>query len=170
MACFSDKTKDRCAMFVGIVSVLTFCLGLATAGYGYVKFGGGAGLLESKNMDDIKSNAKFEISGSLGYLALFAGVICAVVGILGCATAKFKTFLLALPFMILSMIVGLVLIIGAVIAGSQSGMIKDQACETIIENSSPPQTTGEFVSAQYNVLVDRFMCSDLCPCPETAKA
>lgn len=91
----------------------------------------------------------------MGTLAM--GAIVLLTSVLGCATGKFKKPCFALPFIILTAIMGLILLIVGAVALSSGEVfqkVKDEACaqDSTIQN-------------QYKNTVDRYVCSQECPCP-----
>ena len=82
MVCFSAKLKKKCSVFMLILGALNFILGVVICTYGYMKLGEGKDL--------IKENDYAEVDvGSLGQLlALIAGILCVLTGILGILTSR----------------------------------------------------------------------------------
>jgi hypothetical protein len=103
------------AKLVACVSMFLFILGIVVAAYGYLVLGGG----EEPITSDYNPGFNPALAGK--FLALIAGVLCVVTSIFGCATAKFKNFCFALPFMLLSIVIGLLMLIGGAITSGAGG-------------------------------------------------
>lgn len=164
MVCFSDKTKDRMAKLVATISFILLVLGIVIAAYGYYVLGGG----EPPITSDYNPGFNPSVLGSL--LALLIGVICALTALFGFATAKCKNFLVALPFMIMVIVVGLLMLVcGAITSGAGGAMdqMRVEACDSPIEGS---KTIGDKIGDEYTRMVDRLMCSFWCPCPAEAES
>ena len=84
---------------------------------------------------------------SFGLGIVILGVICLVIGLLGCATAKCKKCIFALLFIILTGLLGLIcLIIGFVMIGAGGDLVKaavDKICTTA--NDELKTLTGSVV-------------------------
>ena len=159
MVCFSVKTKERMAKLVGTISVFKFVLGIVVAAYGYLALGGKEEPITSSY------NPGFDPDVAGETLALLAGAFCVITAILGFATAYFKKFFVALPFMILAVAIGLLMLAGAAITSGAGGYLeqmKINACDTIAEGEGI--TYKMKISQEYTKMVDRLMCSHWCPC------
>ena len=148
MACYSGGTKALCAKVVMFVSCIMTLLGLVTCIFGAMSMGAIPGDLSQLNIPDMSKLA-------LGILVL--GIICIVIGLLGCCLAKKKNCLFATPFIILTGLIGLIcLILGFIMVGG-SGMISgllDKVCDGAVNQ----------FSTEYSSAVDSTMCSDQCLC------
>jgi len=71
-------------------------------------------------------------------IVLAGGILCVITGIIGLLTAKMKNPFFAAPFIGLSFIIGLLLLIGAIMAGGDPAMIKkaeDEICANLKEKA-----------------------------------
>lgn len=137
MVCFSDKTKDRMAKIVLAISIFLIVLGIVVAAYGYFVLGGG----EQKITSDYNPGFDPDVAGEL--LALLVGILCVITSIFGMLTAKFKNFCFALPFMILAIATGLLMLVGGALTSGAGGVLNEMsevACDTVVEGSSPAIT------------------------------
>ena len=167
MVCFSIKTKERMAKLVGGISGFLLVLGIVVAVYGYVALGGGEEPIKSGYNPGFDPNAAGEM------LALAAGALCFLTAILGFLTAKFMKFYVALPFMIMAVAIGLLMLAGAAITSGSGGYLaqmKIDACDTIAEGITPAVTYGTKINTEYTAMVDRLMCSPWCPCKADAES
>ena len=115
MACYSNKYKACCRPVVMGVSVIMFLMGLITAVFGGMSAGAIPGGDKLSFIPDMSKLA-------LGIIIL--GVVCILIGINGCCLAKYKNPCWAIPFIILTGLIGLIcLILGFVMVGG-SGMIR----------------------------------------------
>jgi len=103
-------------------------MGLLTVAYAYSQSTG-------QEVENDYTSFKVDKSGFAG-LTLFGGILAILVAVLGCLTAKFKKFFLAIPFGLCAFIIAIMLLIAGAIAGGFDGEIeklKDEACTTPIE-------------------------------------
>ena len=125
MACYSDDTKAKAAKFVTFVSIAVFLFGLITVAYAYAQSTG-------QNIEGDSEYTSFKVDKSgFATMTLIGGVFAIITAILGCLTAKFKKFFLAVPFGCIAFIIALLLLIAGTIAGGFDSTIqdlKDQAC------------------------------------------
>jgi hypothetical protein len=103
------------AKLVAFISCFLLILGVVVAAYGYLVLGGN----ENPITSDYNPGFNPDVSGET--LALIAGCLCVVTSVFGFATAKCKNFLVALPFMILSILIGLLMLIGGAITSGAGG-------------------------------------------------
>lgn len=123
MACYSNACKNCCTKVVMGISVLIFILGLVCIGFGAMQMG-----VVSEATDYVDFTVD---QSSLGLGVLVLGVLSVVIGLLGCCTGKYKKPYFACPFILLTMIVGLVtLIIGFIMMGGAAVIqtAVDSAC------------------------------------------
>lgn len=118
MVCFSVKTKERMAKLVGSISVFMLVLGIVVASYGYIALGGGEETIKSSYNPGFDPNVAGET------LAVIAGALCALTAVLGFTTAYYKKFFVALPFMILAVVIGLLMLAGAAITSGAGGYLE----------------------------------------------
>lgn len=97
---------------------------------------------------------------------LILGAVAILVGLLGCATCKCKKPCFTIPFIILTLVAGLVLLIlGLVLLGAANQLVdkaQDGVCK-ISENSNAN------IAENYNKAVEVYVCSEICPCDEKNK-
>jgi len=155
------------AKLVAGISGLMLVLGIVVAAFGYAALGGG----EEPIKNDYNPGFDPNVAGEM--LALIAGALCFLTAILGFLTAKFMKFYVALPFMIMAIAIGLLMLAGAAItsgAGGYLDQMKIQACDTIAEGTTPLVTYKAKIKSEYTAMVDRLMCSPWCPCPSAAES
>ena len=152
MGCYSNAMKARCAKVVIGISVILGILGLVFGIFGLIQ----AGLVKPPK---VKEDFDFDINPStFGYLAIVAGVFLIGTSVLGCMTGKFKKPCFALPYLIATGVLCLILFIfGAVaLAGRRNlNKVRDDACKTA--------GAGD-LKQQYKDTIDRYTCSSECPC------
>lgn len=119
MVCYSDKCKAVCAKVIMVVSIILVILGIVTAIFGAMQ--------DKSVQDKLNLGPDFSLPSinnqmlSLGVTIL--GVIAIVVGILGLLVARFKNCCVTVPFMLLSLIIGLVLLIfGIFVIGAANNL------------------------------------------------
>jgi len=92
----------------------------------------------------------------LGLGILILGSIIVLISLLGCATGKWKKPYFAVPFIILTLIIGIaILVIGIVITFAS----------TIISDLSSEACNNYSEQIDYNSVVSKYVCSKTCPCP-----
>lgn len=124
MPCYSNKYKACCRPVVMGVSVLMFLFGLLTCVFGGMSMGAipGGDKLQGK-VPDMSSFA-------LGIIIL--GLVCILIGINGCCLAKYKNPCWAIPFIILSGLIGFICLILGFVMVDNSGIVSkatDKVCE-----------------------------------------
>ena len=153
-SCYNDNIKRMCVKVVGAISILLCIVGLITVILGSVAMG----LVQKPN--NFIPAFQFDQSGlGLGIMAL--GALTIVTAIIGCGVIKFKTPWCGIPFVILTFLFALILIIVAFIALAVSGPIvktlKAQVCAS--------GQAGK-LQTNYNSAISKYVCSQTCPCPE----
>ena len=164
MACFKNKTKHTCSKVVIVISVLSLLMGLITALYGFAMAGAG-GEYTSQYGD-------FDVKGGQAFVTIIGGIFCIVVGVLGLLTGKFKKPIFTIPFIVLAFLIAILLFAGAAVMGGGEEDLKkivSDGCNTSLGTQFDGKTTSELFKEQYLDLVDRWVCSDTCPCPESVK-
>lgn len=164
MACFGAKLKAKCAMFLMIVGGILLVLGLVICTYGYLTLGKGAEMFGENDYVD------FNVGNIAQMIALAAGVLCMLTGILGiltayCRNSGFNCFF-SFPYMIIAFITGILMLIVAGIASGQAGdQMKSEICQAPFEDG----TVETKIRTEYTKLVDKLMCApDICECPQEA--
>lgn len=155
MACYSNKTKAYSAKFVAVVSILITILGIITAALGSIQMG----VVQRKN--EWANIEALDVSG-FGTGVLILGAFCVILGLLGCATFKCKKPFFAIPFIILSMIVGLILLILGVIIMGFAGELVDTVQNKICQVGD---NQYQNLANKYNDAIQKYVCSEMCPCP-----
>jgi hypothetical protein len=128
MACFSPKTKARCATFLLIVGVLFVLLGVIVASYGYLKVSGNADIIP-EDSDYIK----IDVGAAGTILIVAAGVLSILTGVLAILTSKCRNSKMSVffscPYMVLASITAiLLLVIAGITSGEATSVIKNDAC------------------------------------------
>jgi hypothetical protein len=92
------------------------------------------------------------------------GVLAIVVGIFGCLTIKFRNCFVTCPFMTLAFLISaLCIIAGAIIISPQTTeTIYTATCQT--KDPIRGNTGADFSRMVYGFMVEKTMCSDVCPC------
>lgn len=96
----------------------------------------------------------------VGTVVVGAGILILILALCGCATCKFKKVCFAIPFGILSGVIGLVLfIVGFIVLGFAQPLVDEIMTKVC--------ATGAVVSlaSEYNTAVSKWVCSASCPCP-----
>lgn len=153
-----------------IISIAAIVMGFLTAVFGAMKSGDAQEMLKkaSKTLDketslDLNSELGIPNDKEVGALIIAGGVFCIIVGVLGGLTVKFKKFYFAVPFVGLAFIIGLLLLIGAALALGPKDKTVELGCEKLLELTKGSSNPADV----YSDLVDRNMCSDVCPCDES---
>jgi hypothetical protein len=161
MACFGAKLKARCGMFLLIVGVILLILGLVICTYGYLTLGKGAEMFAENEYVD------FEVGNIAQMIALAAGILCMLTGVLGILTSKCRNSgyncFFSFPYMIMAFITGILMLVVAGIASGQAGdQMKSEICQAPFEDG----TVETKIRTEYTKLVDKLMCApDICECP-----
>lgn len=160
MACYENKTKEKCARIVLCISIILFIMGLFTCIMGIVLSGDEkiAALTESEYL----KNMNVEIpASSFAIMIILGGLFVILTSILGCLTGKMKKFFFTIPFMIMTMVMGFfTLIVGLVflvVATDTMGLVEDICTKEIPESGG--MTLGGIAGPQYNAVVGQMMCS-----------
>ena len=104
------------------------------------------------------NNIPIDQSG-FGSAVLAMGILNMFMSCCGCGTCKFKNVVFALPFGLLSGVLGLaILIIGFLILGAV-GPLTDKILKQVCSGSA-----GAQLAQEYNDAVSKFVCSKTCPC------
>jgi hypothetical protein len=114
MVCYSDKIKSLAAKVVAVVSGIIILMGLLTAYFGAIQ----TGVVQKPN--EWSGVSAFDQSG-LGKVVLMFGAFVILVGLLGCATCKCKKACFTIPFVIFTMIFGIILVGGGLVVVSVGG-------------------------------------------------
>lgn len=157
MACYSDKVKAIAAKVVGAISVIIVIVGIISVILGAIQMGA---VQKPNSWSGIDA---FDQSG-LGIGILVLGAIAILIGLCGFLTCKCKKPWFTVPFMLLTFVIGvIILIIGLVILGAAAGLVDDlqaKLCQSISQSAN-----GSQLSYKYNQAVQNFVCSQTCPCP-----
>jgi ABC-type transport system involved in multi-copper enzyme maturation permease subunit len=160
MACYSDKVKSIAAKVVGAISVVVVIAGIICIILGAIQMG------SVQKPDNWSGMPAFDQSG-LGIGILVLGAIALLTGLCGFATCKCKKPCFTIPFILLTLVIGvIVLIIGLLILGAAKGLVDDaqaKLCDAVSVSEG-----GKEVSYKYNQAVQNFVCSQTCPCPTGA--
>lgn len=119
MVCYSDRCKSISVKIVAVVSVIITILGLITAVLGAMQMG-------VVNLDKPVSWAGLPAidQSGFGLGIMVVGAFAFLTGLLGCCTCKCKKACFTIPFVILSLILGLVLlIVGLLLIGVASTFV-----------------------------------------------
>ena len=156
MVCYSGKIKALAAKVVLGISVVLGLLGLISAVLGAMN---NDFVMAKTNLGGYELQAINTASLSTAIIAL--GIFAMITGCLGCFASKKKNPLYTIPFMVLTLVVGLALVIvGFLVFGfgqdiAEKGTIA--ACAKINKAQNPlPQ--------QYDKFVSKILCSEACPC------
>lgn len=102
-------------------------------------------------------------------VAMVAGGIILITGILGFFTAMCRNSgincLFAFPFVVLAFLCAVLLAVMAAVASGADGQVmkaKENACAYEIDSGV---SLADKVQSEYTKLVDKNMCSVVCPCP-----
>jgi len=122
MVCYTDAMKFQCSRVVLVVSVITIVMGALSCAFGVMA---GGDMPVPDNEEAKKYIDAAAMKESFATIVLAGGVLCVITGIVGLLTAKMKNPFFAAPFIGLSFIIGLLLLIGAVMAGGDETMLKE---------------------------------------------
>lgn len=112
MVCYSNKYKNFCGKVVTGVSAIMFLMGVLVMAFGGMTMGAIPG--------NDKFKGKIPDMSSFGLGIVVLGVICIVIGILGCWLRCKKNCILATLFIVLAGVIGFVcLIFGFVVIGNR---------------------------------------------------
>ena len=164
MACYSNETKHKCAKIVIYISVVVLLLGLLTAIFGFMQSSAGKEYATEYGVS-------FDISGGFAVGTIIGGILCIITGVLGLLTGKFKKAIFTIPFLVMSFLIFILLVVaGGIMAGGEEAIteIVDKACAAKPQGFD--QSTKELFESQLSTLVDAQMCTDVCPCDEAAEA
>jgi len=119
MACYSNKTKLCCEKVVLVIGIIELIFGIAAGVWGFLGSNHGADI-DFTGLSFPSPTIAFAI------MALIGGLLTIVVGLLALCTAKYKVCCFACPFMVLSLIMCVVMLVVAFMGLLASGY-KDQA-------------------------------------------
>lgn len=109
-----------------------------------------------------------DANAAIGYLAIIAGVLALLVGILGCFTGYCKNPCTSCIFCIVALAVGILsLIAGGIVMTLDWDEIQVQACNTGNQEVFNGQTGYTYMKQQYGSMVDDNLCTTQCPCDNT---
>ena len=159
MRCFTNRCKSISARIVGAISIFVMVLGLCTAVLGAIA------------MTKVAKKSKWGSlstlgSSGLGIAILILGLVVILVGCFGFATCRWKRVWFTAPFVLLSLIVAVVLMILGILMLQSASSIDDTSaafCRGINHISS--NGLNDF-NIDYNNAVQNFVCSEQCPCYE----
>lgn len=123
---FSNGCKSNCTKFVGCVAVLSFIIGLVGCIYGALSFTGG-----NISAGDYSHNFDMSVNAAIGFLAIIAGILALIVGLLGCLTVKCMNCCTSVAFCLVAFIIGLLsIIVGFVVMSLDWEQVQTQVCNT----------------------------------------
>lgn len=121
---WSNGCKSNCARFIGIISIISFIIGLVLVIYGVLSFSGG-----SVDAGEYSHKFDMDVNAAMGYMAIVAGILAVVVSLLGCAAVKCMNCLTSCTFCIFAFIIGmLALIVGGIVMGLDWETVQYEAC------------------------------------------
>lgn len=110
-----------------------------------------------------EDGSDFTANAAVGGLIMTGGVLSIIVGALGVAAAKQTKFHWTCSFITCSFIVGCFLASMAMVGFTVSGYTTQVIKYTCLANKMTS------LDGDYKFLIDRYMCSSLCPCPSSAE-
>jgi hypothetical protein len=113
MVCYSEKTKNCCAKFVFSVSLLVFVEGVLSIIFGAIQL--------TKKTGDFTGFLSYINQGGIGLGILITGAVAISIALCGCATCKWRKPWLAIPYIILALVLGIVMIIIGIVALAITG-------------------------------------------------
>merc|ERR1712072_461554 len=142
-----------------IIGIVELIFGIAAGVWGFLGSNHGADI-DFTGLSFPSPTVAFAI------MALIGGLLTVIVGLLALCTAKYKVCCFACPFMVLSLIMCIVMLVVAFTGLLASGY-KDSAKKLICEESMQKgwKNLKFYNGIIYGELIDRFMCTDKCPCP-----
>lgn len=143
------------------ISVVEVLISLGLIIYGSLTY---FGVDEKVKAGEYKTNMKIEKQAFLGPLIVVTGLIGMTIGGIGLCAAK-KKGIYACIYVIGSLFIAVIcLLIGGVILGGQTANeFKEYVCDRAFDGK-----IGKDVSKDQMFLVDTYMCSTTCPCPQEA--
>jgi len=125
MACYSNSCKSNSAKIVMVISFMILILGVVTAIFGAIQMG----VVQKK---DTFTSAEIDLSG-FGNGVLGLGLLTILLSVFGLLTAKYKKAYFSIPFIISTLIAGIIfLILATFILGLGSAVfavVKGTACQ-----------------------------------------
>ena len=152
MACYNEKCSACCGGVIKLISVLICMLGLLVLVFG---------AMQTDYLPPSTNYVNIDIGKSgFGMAVIFLGLVSIMIAILGCCTAKTKNCLFATMFITTSFLMGLSLLIIGII---MSGFMKDGIFEEVKTKTCAKSV---MLTTEYNLAVDKVLCSNQCPCPK----
>lgn len=157
MACYSDRTKKCCSVTIIIVSFILFILGVVILLIGGValKF---LAIPEDIDFEKFMPGVKID-NNTISVAILAVGGAVMSLSILGCLVVKCKNPFFATPFILLTFVLGSALVLtGTMIFMAKTSIpttLKEAVCEK-----------GSFANLDFDEAVTKYVCSEICPCPE----
>ena len=148
--CRGTLLKFICKRCVYIFSVILIFVAVVTMGFG----GLAVSIIKLPELN-IGLNSQ-----QLGLGCVVFGALALLIGCCGCMTAKWMKPWCAIPLVVLAFVVG----VAVFIAGTVMSGFAPEVISTLQEESC---NLPWLITAQndYETLVDKYMCSRLCPCP-----
>jgi len=162
MGCFSNKTKLCCEKVVLVIGIIELIFGIAAGVWGFLGSNHGADI-------DFTGTSFPSPTIAFAIMALIGGLLTVIVGLLALCTAKYKVCCFACPFMVLSLIMCIIMLIVAfmgLLAGSYKKEAKKVICTEKMKNNW--KNLEFYNNIIYGELIDKYMCSNYCPCPPAA--
>lgn len=113
----------------------------------------------------MKDDLGIPTNAAVGAIIIVGGIITIITGVFGGLTVKFKKVYFAVPFVAMSFMVALLLLIGAAISLAGSGELVKEGCAFLAKEDA----LGMEPSKMYTDLVETNMCSKVCPCEDAFK-
>lgn len=154
--CVSEKTYKRSVTVVTVISVIVGLIGFILAIFGVFQMG----VVQKDEV--IKSD--FEVPGldesGFGVGLLLLGIFAIILAVLGCLAAKKLTNCFTIPYIVLTFLVGLIiLILALVVLGAGSKYVdkfQEKGCKKLTKKTE--------ITEAYNNAISKWVCSDECPC------
>lgn len=150
------------------ISIVAIIMGFLTALFGFMKSGGADDLMKKADVDNklsMKDDLGIPTNAAVGALIIVGGIVTIITGVFGGLTVKFKKVYFAVPFVAMSFIVALLLLIGAAISLAGSGELVKEGCAFLAKD----EALGMVPEKAYTDLVETNMCSKVCPCDDAFK-
>ena len=161
--CFSQRTKTRCGYFVGALSTVLFFLGILICTYGYLEMSG-------EEYAPTEGDFKINIQVGLALILLAGGIVTVVMALLGCLAAYYQNCCVSMPFMLIAFAVMVVLLISGAATLGDEKTVKNVVRDLCKEEVGDYGSMNDFGREVYSDIVDRLMCSAVCPCEDAAGA
>ena len=163
MSCYSSGYRKCCNSYIAFISVVMFLLSVGVIALGILQTGQVPADSKTFGLDINISQSGYALP------VMVVGLFTLLTALLGCCVCKplccsKNKACFAIPFGVITFIVGVVLIVLGVLAVSAGSLLTPETFRGPICSNAKAQD----IRVAYTNAIDKVMCSDLCPCAKGA--